>query len=161
MKEQIKLSLEPLIKFWSTEGRIEDTPPESVKSDILSYLEWLGWQNERIEQLQKALEMNIEIATLELDYEGSLRILRQIADFSRTALGKEEYPMNKHNTMVYEVNISNGTRWISADIDQILMDLKDLFNKGETAEITCWYSGVPASIMNWKSSEKSGKGGTQ
>lgn len=44
----------------------------------------------KTKKLQKALEMNIELATLELDYEGSLRILGQISDFSRTALGKEE-----------------------------------------------------------------------
>lgn len=51
---------------------------------------FLNWSLERIEQLEKALEMNIELATLELDYEGSLRILSQIAAFSQTALGREE-----------------------------------------------------------------------
>lgn len=56
----------------------------------------------------------------------------------------------KHNSMVYEVKVSNGTRWISADINQMLIDMKDLFNKGETVEITCWFSGVPVALMDWK-----------
>jgi len=58
--------------------------------------------------------------------------------------------MSKHNTMIYQVKVSNGTQWITADIDQVLMDMKDLFSKGETAEITCWCSGVPVSTLEWK-----------
>jgi uncharacterized membrane protein len=62
----------------------------------------------------------------------------------------------KHNELVYEVVTSTGTRWISADISQMLLDLNDLFKPDVQAEITVWRSGVPVAHMDWRKTQTKG-----